>query len=109
MSPEIIKNDKNCPAKGEADFWALGVILYLIYTKKLPFDASKPFDIFDKIIDNNIDWEALENTKINVHLLEITKKLLIYDQKERIEEIKKIKQSPYFDGNYNYFIPYTYL
>ncbi len=98
MSPEVIMGDPNFPAKGEADFWALGVIIYLIYTKKLPFDALNPYDIFDSIISYNIDWEPLEKSKINLHLLDITKKLLIYDQQERIEEIKKIKQSPFFNS-----------
>lgn len=100
MSPEIIRNNPESPTKGEADFWALGVIIYLIYTKKLPFEADTPFEIFDKILDRCIDWSLLENSEINPHLLELTKKLLIYDQKERIEEIKKIKSSPYFEGKY---------
>jgi len=98
MSPEIIRNDSESPAKGEADFWALGVIIYLIYAKKLPFIGETAFEIFDKIMEYNIDWETLENSKINRDLLDITKKLLIYDQDDRIEEIKHIKESPYFDG-----------
>jgi len=101
MSPEII-NDPQTTSRGEADYWALGVIIYLIYTKKLPFAGDTPYDVFDNILEYNVDWVALESSKIDKDLLEITRKLLTYDQKKRIEEIKTIRLSPYFKGKINY-------
>lgn len=36
MSPEVINGQKN-GYSFEADWWAFGVLLYQLYTKKLPF------------------------------------------------------------------------
>ena len=97
MSPEIIRGDEN--VKGESDYWALGVILYLAYTKRCPFDGDNAFAIFDNVLEYKIDWNLLEAKKINPNLLEFIKGLLAFDIQDRICSIKKVKMSPLFQGN----------
>jgi len=82
MSPEIIRGDEN--VKGEADYWALGVILYFIFTKKCPFDSkiNFPYGIFDNILEYNIDWKLLEGKVSNPNLLKIIKGLLVYEPED---------------------------
>jgi serine/threonine protein kinase len=95
MSPEIFNN---ISCKGEADFWALGVIIYQIYARKLPFTGHDAEEIKRKIDNEIIDWEPVEKSNINPNLFCILKKLLIFDQEKRIDEIKTIKKNPFFDG-----------
>ena len=105
MSPEIIRGDNG--VKGEADYWALGVILYLVYTKKCPFDSSTVHGIFDNVIEYNINWNLLESNKLDPNLLKIIKGLLEYDPKSRICSLSQIKASAFFDGNILIYIYIT--
>jgi len=103
ISPEIINMR---PTHGEEDFWALGVIIFYIYTKKLPFYSENVEDIFDNIVNNNIDWDSLEKTNINSNLLLLVKGLLNEDFDERIKNLDDIKENAFFKGinviNHNY-------
>jgi len=95
MSPEIIKGDID---QGASDYWALGIIIYYIYAKKLPFESDEAFEIFDNIVDYKIDWEILKNSNIDKDLLQIVQGLLTYNQDKRLLEIKKLRHSNYFKG-----------
>jgi len=95
FSPEIINLKKT---NGEEDFWSLGIVIYYIFTKKLPFNAENVCDIFDNIVNNNIDWDILEATDISPALLELLKGLLNHDFDDRIKDLNTIKSSSYFKG-----------
>ncbi len=96
MSPEIIRGDPG--VKGEPDYWALGVVLYRIFTKVCPFDAKHAFDIFDNVLDYKINWKLLENKNLNPDLLVLIKGFLTYDPNERICNMKQVIESPLFKG-----------
>ena len=100
MSPEIIRGD---PENGEGDYWSLGVVLYIIFTRSHPFDSysgggNTAENILDNIILNHINWEKLEKTNITSDLFDLVQKFLTYEQKERLCDLKKIKQHCYFKG-----------
>ena len=102
MSPEIIFGQHDI--KGEPDFWAIGVILYRTFTKKLPFNAKTDEFIFDNVIYNKIDWKLLENKNIDSNLLLIIKGLLEPELEDRICSLAQIKKSAFFESNYFIYI-----
>lgn len=100
MSPEIIRGDTE---NGEGDYWSLGVILYIIFTRSHPFDSisgsgNTEETILDNIILNQINWAKLEKTDMTSELFDLVQKFLTYDKKDRLCDLNKIKQHCYFKG-----------
>jgi len=105
ISPEIILGTKGI--KGESDYWALGVILYYMYTKVFPFKGDSVEALFDDILYGEVNWNLLENTDINKDLIPIIKGFLQYDHEKRLTEFDKIKEMDYFKSNKLLFITYN--
>ena len=85
--------------EGIEDFWAIGIMIYNIYTNKLPFDAKKTEDIISNILQNKVDWNKMEIIKdLHKDLLELVKSLLNPSLKDRTKSLKEIKKSKYFKG-----------
>ena len=106
MSPEIIKGEIEA---GEGDYWSLGVIIYLIFTRTLPFESKEEDkeagyqEVYEKIIENKINWEKLQKTSINIDLLDVVKGFLKYDKHQRLCNLDDIKKHNYFKGNLNIY------
>ena len=47
ISPEVIRNEE---ATFASDLWALGIIIYLLFTGKTPFDGTTEFQTFENIL-----------------------------------------------------------
>ncbi len=109
MSPETIVGDKE--GRGESDYWSLGVILYLIYTRSLPFDSKddNTEKIMDNIVEYNINWDKLKNTNIEPDLFDLVKGLLAQDPMDRICCLSDIQEHSYFKGKlyFPYFTEYS--
>ena len=41
-----------CPYDEKADLWSVGVMMYQLYYKKIPYDGKTEKDILDRIIYN---------------------------------------------------------
>jgi serine/threonine protein kinase len=92
------------------DYWALGVLIYELYTFKVPFDAECTNAIKENIINIKINWEYIdcEETRDNYdnvdNAIDLIKKFLVKNPYERWgdNEFEKIKQHSFFDGfNWN--------
>lgn len=92
------------------DYWALGVLIYELYTFKVPFDAECTNAIKENIISIKINWEYIdcEETRDNYdnvdNAIDLIKKFLVKNPYERWgdNEFEKIKQHSFFDGfNWN--------
>ena len=60
----------------ESDFFSLGVILFEVVFKKLPFAKSKNEDEMLKLIDKGVNWNTLKGINGNEELVKIIKRLL---------------------------------
>jgi serine/threonine protein kinase len=101
MAPEVIQENKVSTA---TDYWAVGVILYELYTNKTPFYNGNIDEIFDNIQAMKIDWEAFDNQIEDENEKKIAKdlinKFLVEDPNKRWgnNEIEKIKSHKFFDN-----------
>ena len=58
LAPEILQGRGHGP---EVDWWSLGVVIYEMVVGIPPFHAETPEEIFDNILDRNIEWPVDED------------------------------------------------
>ena len=108
MAPELF-TDKY-PLGSGIDYWAIGVLIFDLYSYSLPFEAKTQEEMRSNIIGIKIDWSKLINDEIkkiygNIDpAVDLIKKFLKENPADRwgdknLDEIKKHK---FFDGfNWN--------
>ena len=104
MAPELF-TDK-FPHGSGIDYWAIGVLIFDLYSYSLPFEAKTQEETRNNIINLNIDWNKLINENIkkvygNIDpAIDLIKKFLKENPADRwgdknLDEIKKHK---FFEG-----------
>ena len=78
MAPEIIEGK---PYNEKCDLWSLGIIIYLLYFHKYPYNGNNEFAILNQIKD--LKKKILEKTK-NLDLDDLISKLLNSNPNKRI-------------------------
>lgn len=63
MSPELAQKKEHIG--GPADIWALGVILFILLTGKMPFYGSFEEDLYRKIMNGKYQWPDFLTDKNN--------------------------------------------
>jgi protein-serine/threonine kinase len=108
MAPELF-TDK-FPHGSGIDYWAIGVLIFDLYSYSLPFEGKTQEETRNNIINLNIDWNKLINDNIkkvygNIDpAIDLIKKFLKENPADRwgdknLDEIKKHK---FFEGfNWN--------
>jgi len=96
-SKEVIEGEDS---EGEADYWALGIILYMNYTRKFPFEDENYENTLDNIINHRICFdEQLFGKNIDPNLFDLIKKMLAEQSKDRIKDLESMKNHAFFKGN----------
>jgi serine/threonine protein kinase len=98
LAPEVIKED---PISKEVDYWALGVLMYELFTGKLPFCANSTSEIFENILSVNIDWSLFDSLRLNDNYAQdLINKLLVTNPDYRwgSRNVDEIKEHPFFLG-----------
>ena len=108
MAPELF-TDKY-PHGGGIDYWAIGVLIFDLYSYSLPFEAKTQEEMRKNIITINIDWKKLINDEIkkiygNIDpAVDLIKKFLKENPQDRWgdKDLDKIKKHKFFEGfNWN--------
>ena len=81
MPPEMFDKNK-FDTSDKIDIWALGVILYLLFTGKFPYDGKNTEQIFEKIIKQPLVFP--KNKKISETLYKLLNSLLEKNSINRI-------------------------
>ena len=98
MSPELVRGEQTGYGL-ESDWWAFGVLLYQIATKKLPFEGSDPFEVLKSILETKPDYALVPNPV----LTKLIKMLLQIDINKRFTLPKKIMGHSWFNA-VNWFL-----
>ena len=99
VSPEVLM-DK--PAGPEADLWALGCIIYQMFSGTSPFKDKTEYLVFKKILEVNFTF----SDKFNEEAKDLINSLLIADPNKRLgsgskgeeNDFKALKYHPFFTG-----------
>jgi serine/threonine protein kinase len=98
LAPEVIKEEH---ITKEVDYWALGVLIYELFTGKMPFGADSTSKIFNNILNVNIDWLVFDSLKLkDDSAKDLIKKLLVFNPHLRwgSRNVNQIKEHYFFDG-----------
>jgi serine/threonine protein kinase len=105
MAPELF-TDKY-PQGGGVDYWAIGVLIFDLYSFSLPFEALTQEELRENIINVKIDWSKLINDKVkevygnsNNSAVDLIKKFLRENPSDRWgdKNLKEIKSHKFFEG-----------
>ena len=104
MAPELF-TDKY-PQGGGVDYWAIGVLIFDLFSFSLPFEAATQEELRSNIINMKIDWSKLINDEVkkvygNINsAVDLIKKFLKEDPKDRWgdKNLKEIKSHKFFEG-----------
>lgn len=105
LSPELILAE---PHGKEADYWALGVMIYELIVGDPPFSASSTEEIFENIKNLKINWPKISSNIeksdnefcISEEAYELISGLLTLNPKDRLGSliIEEIKEMDFFKG-----------
>ena len=104
MAPELF-TDK-FPHGSGIDYWAIGVLIFDLYSYSLPFEAKTQEETRINIINLNIDWNKLINDNIkkvygNIDpAIDLIKKFLKENPADRWgdKNLNEIKKHKFFEG-----------
>ena len=80
MAPEMIDGN-SCL---QSDIWSVGIIVYLMLTGKYAFDAKEGENLYEKIKNNEIDMEPLEESECSEEAKDFIVKCLKKNYTERM-------------------------
>ncbi|CAG9462493.1 unnamed protein product [Pedinophyceae sp. YPF-701] len=98
VAPEILLGH---PHGVEVDWWAVGVMVYELVVGVPPFNADTPEEIFDNILERDIEWpgeDGDEEDPISPACRDLIERLLCMNPAERLGHngAGEIKMHPWF-------------
>ena len=87
IAPEVLKGRYG----KECDVWSCGIIMHILLLGFPPFEGKSNEEIFNKIINNDIDFDLKTYSKISIEAKNLLKKLLEKDPKKRITATEALK------------------
>ncbi len=91
VAPEVLKGsyDEKC------DIWSVGALIYIMIIGEPPFNAKSNNLIFNKILNEEAQYNGPKFFNISVECIEVLKKCLCKNPKERLSS-KEILELPWF-------------
>ena len=97
MAPEVLLNKTY---NDKADLWSIGIMIYIMHFKEIPFDFNiNPYNIKNEDVENSLHKSKNRNCE-DALLDDLLNKLLIYDPDQRLSWDKYLNH-PFFTKNKN--------
>ena len=104
MAPELFT--QKYPEGGAIDYWAIGVLIFDLFSFSLPFEAPNQEELKNNIINMKIDWSKLINDEVkNIYgninsAIDLIKKFLKENPLDRWgdKNLDEIKNHNFFEG-----------
>lgn len=97
IAPEMIKD---CESTVASDLWALGCIIFKMYTGKVPFPGMSEAQVFPQILAGKIDWPEDMDPVVK----DLIDRLIQIEPLDRLgcpmtgHDIKKLMRHTFFEG-----------
>ena len=95
-SPEVIDNLYD----ERSDEWSCGVLMYILLCGEPPFQGETEEEIFANVKKGYIDFSKKKFKIVNQNCIDLIKKLLTQNKKNRIKASEALKH-PFFTENFN--------
>ena len=105
MAPELFTGDY--PIGKSIDYWAIGIVIFELFTFKVPFEAETQEKTKQNIIDYNINWEPIYSEEVRNNYknyiectVDLIKKFIFFDPEKRWGDnnFKEIQNHEFFKG-----------
>ena len=105
MAPELFTND--FPVGKSIDYWAIGIVIFELFTFKSPFEAETQEKTKQNIIDYNINWEPIHSEEVTKNYknyidctIDLIKKFIFFNPAQRWgdKNFKQIQNHEFFKG-----------
>lgn len=99
LAPEMIKE---CESSLATDLWALGCIIFKMYTGKVPFPGMSEVACFPNILGRKIDWP--KNMEMDPVFIDLIDSLLQIEPMDRLgcpgtkHDMKMLMRHKFFKG-----------
>lgn len=94
VAPEVLRRGYSY----QADYWSLGVILYILLCGLPPFWGDNDTAIFKMILQGDIDFDTQPWPKISEDAKDLIRKLLTVDPSKRIS-VQQVLEHKWMQGN----------
>ena len=65
------------------DVWGLGILCYVLFAGKFPFDGENVPEVCQKILNEDPHFEILRDKRVDTKIVNLIKGMLIKDPSER--------------------------
>ena len=105
MSPELFTGDY--PVGKPIDYWAIGIIIFELFTFKVPFETDSQEETKQNIINYNVNWDPIYSDEVEKHYkdyidpaVDLIKKFIFFNPSQRWgdNDFDKIKNHEFFKG-----------
>ena len=105
MAPELFTNQY--PVGKPIDYWAIGIVIFELFTFKIPFEAETQEQTKKNIIDYNINWEPMHSEEVIKNYknyidctIDLIKKFIFFNPEQRWgdKNFKEIQNHEFFKG-----------
>ena len=105
MAPELFTGEY--PTGKSIDYWAIGIVIFELFTFKVPFEAETQEKTRQNIIDYNINWEPMYSEEVTKNYknyidcaVDLIKKFIFFNPKQRWGDhnFKEIQNHEFFKG-----------
>jgi len=105
MAPELFTDEY--PIGKSIDYWAIGIVIYELFTFKVPFEAETQEKTRQNIIDYNVNWEPMYSEEVTKNYknyidcgVDLIKKFIFFNPKQRWGDhnFNEIQNHEFFKG-----------
>jgi len=99
LAPEILLGTSEVEQGGSVDWWSLGAMAYEFITGVPPFNAHDPQQIFNNILNRNLEWPSVPED-MSYEAKDLIDRLLCEDPYHRLgfHGAEEVKAHPFFAG-----------